>query len=300
MRPHFFARLLLLGTALIGVGTAGSAYAARAVSTKAGSTPEIGVAPGEDSTALRVCADPNYLPFSNKAGEGFENKIAEIVAKAMGRKLVYYWSSERGPGGYPNFLADALDVGNCDVVMSLPAGDPEEGGTDPYYESAYVFISKKADTRAQAVTAMSSPALRAMKIGVQDDTTPVSAIQMLGLVDNAVSFDVADDPNVSPRILLDAVKSGQVDIVVTWQPAIGAFLKDYPDLTIREVPPEFYGPGLPQVTYAYKIAMGVRKKDTGLRDALNTVINGHKQELSDALASSGVRFYSGKGAIPYN
>lgn len=276
MKHRSFAGLLLSGIAMLAAPMA--AYAAS----------------GEGASApadLKVCADPNYLPFSNKAGEGFENKVAEIVAKAMGRKLTYVWASERGEGGFGNFLADNLDAGKCDVVMSLPYGDGEDGYTDPYYESAYVFVTRKDEPKT--VIKMSSPALHSMKIGVLDDTTPVQALKILGLVDNAVGFDVAENPNTSPRDLLDAVKSHKVDVVVTWQPAIGGFLKDYPGLQTREVPPEEYGPGLPQVTYAYKISMGIRKDDTPLKTALNAVIKSHKSELDQALTSNGVKFYSG-------
>ncbi len=247
------------------------------------------------SNVLRVCADPDYLPFSNRNGEGFQNKVAEVVAKAMGRKLSYVWESERGQGGFTNFLADTLDAGRCDVVMDFPHGDEEDGYTKPYYQSAYVFVTRKSDNRA--VTAMTSPALAEMKIGFQDDTTPVEAIKMLGLIDNAVVFNVAESPRESPRAMLQAVQDGQVDVMITWQPAIGYFLKDYPDLRVREVPPEQYGPGLPQVNYAYKMSMGVRKNDNNLKEALDKVIDTHRAELDAALNDSGVKFYTGRHSV---
>ncbi|HJU11764.1 MAG TPA: hypothetical protein VJ728_12850, partial [Candidatus Binataceae bacterium] len=93
---------------------------------------------------LRVCADPDYLPFSNSAGEGFENKIAEFTAKNLQENLVEVWASTRGPGGFGEFLARNLDAGKCDAIMDMPYGSQEELTTDPYYISSYVFISKKA------------------------------------------------------------------------------------------------------------------------------------------------------------
>src|SRR3989449_8625189 len=92
--------------------------------------------------AFRVCADPDYLPYSNRAGDGFENKIAEAVAKALGERLEYTWENTRGRGGFPEFLARTLDADKCDVVMNLPYGSREELTTEPYYVSSYVFVFK--------------------------------------------------------------------------------------------------------------------------------------------------------------
>src|SRR5580700_11888264 len=94
--------------------------------------------------ALRVCADPDYLPYSNRAGAGFENKIAEAVAKALGETVEYTWASHRGHGGFPQFLSSTLDAKKCDVVMSIPYASREELTTRPYYISSYVFVFAKS------------------------------------------------------------------------------------------------------------------------------------------------------------
>ncbi len=93
--------------------------------------------------ALRVCADPDYLPYSNRAGEGFENKIAGAVAKALDETVEYTWASYRGHGGFPQFLSVTLDAKKCDVVMNIPYGSREELTTRPYYISSYVFVFDK-------------------------------------------------------------------------------------------------------------------------------------------------------------
>src|SRR5580765_8377278 len=108
-------------------------------------------------TPLRVCADPDYLPFSNRAGEGFENKIAQAVAKALNQKLEYVWASTRGQGGFPEFLARTLDAKKCDVVVDIPYGNREELTTQPYYISSYVFVFKKS--KKYDIKSMDSPAL---------------------------------------------------------------------------------------------------------------------------------------------
>jgi ABC-type amino acid transport substrate-binding protein len=99
-----------------------------------------GFAVRASAKVLRVCADPDYLPYSNRAGEGFENKIAEAVAKALGATVEYTSASYRGRGGFPQFLATTLDANKCDVVMNIPYGSREELTTRPYYVSSYVFV----------------------------------------------------------------------------------------------------------------------------------------------------------------
>src|SRR5690348_18047313 len=107
--------------------------------------------------ALSVCADPNYLPYSNRAGEGFENKIADTVAKALGESVDYTWASHRGHGGFPQFLSSTLDAKKCDVVISIPYGSREELTTRPYYISSYVFVFNK--DKHYDIANMDSPAL---------------------------------------------------------------------------------------------------------------------------------------------
>ncbi|HZU90678.1 MAG TPA: transporter substrate-binding domain-containing protein [Stellaceae bacterium] len=236
---------------------------------------------------LRVCADPDYMPFSNQAGEGFENQVAAFVAKALGRPLEYHWASYRGHGGFSNFLADNLDARKCDAVMDLPYGDVEESYTQPYYISSYVFVTKKGTQ----LSSLRSPELRTMKIGFEEDTPPEEALKFLGLTDNVVPFHIADNPNASPKSMLQAVEDGKIGVMITWEPAIGYFLKDYPDLTIAQVPGFQQGPGLPAERFTFAMAMGVREHDTALKDALDSVIKAHKAQLDAILARYNVKLY---------
>lgn len=270
------ARAAAVSAAAIAVSVGGFAQAANS-------------APTADSHVLRVCADPNYMPYSNKAGEGFENKVAELVAKAMGRKLEYRWASYRARGGFSNFLAENLDAKKCDVVMNLPYGDNEEGYTKPYYYSSYVFVTRK--DKHYHIRSMNSVSMRSIKIGFEAGTTPETAMKMLGLINNSVPFHIASNPNASPKSMLQAVQDDKVGVMITWEPAIGYFLKDYPDLQIARVPSEEYGPGLPAVNYTYGMAMGVRKHDTALKAELNKVIAAHKAQLAAVLAKYDVKLY---------
>src|ERR1700733_1195332 len=106
----------------------------------------------DPAKALGVCAAPDYLPYSNRAGAGFENKIAEAVAKALGETVEYTYASHRGHGGFSQFLASTLDAKKCDVVMSIPYGSQEELTTRPYYISSYVFVFAKS--RNYSLTSM--------------------------------------------------------------------------------------------------------------------------------------------------
>lgn len=250
-----------------------------------------------DTNVLRICADPNYLPFSNKAGEGFENKISDILAKSMGRKPEYVWASYRGQGGFPNFLADYLEKGKCDMVMNLPYGDGEAGFTDPYYTSSYVFVSKKKNNFG--LRSMKMPVLRSIKIGYEDETTPETALKMLNLLPNATTYHIADDPSASPELMLQAVQDDKVGVLITWKPAIGDFLKKYPDLVVANVPTEGYAPGIPQVSYTYKMAIGVRLDDTKLKDELNTALNADKSQIDAILTQYDVGVEKSSTAGPW-
>jgi mxaJ protein len=241
------------------------------------------------ATALSVCADPDYLPYSNRSGEGFENKIAGAVAKALGETVEYTWASHRGHGGFTQFLSSTLDARKCDVVMSIPYGSREELTTRPYYISSYVFVfpkSKKYD-----ITSMDSPALKRLKVGFERETPAEDALKMRGFIPgtssgNVLGFDVSDEGGESPAIMLTALKNAQIDVLITWQPAIGAFLKAYPDLEVVTVP-NTRVLGAPE-QYSFPMSMGVREGDDALKKRLDEVIEKHQAELTSILTENGV------------
>ena len=246
--------------------------------------------------ALKVCADPNYMPFSDRAGQGFENKIAALIARAMHRKLEYRWASERGHGGFLNFLALNLDKHKCDVVMEMPYGDPNEGYTNSYYRSSYVFVSKKS--KHYHIDSMHSPILRNLRIGFESGTGVETALKITGLTRNGVAFHVASNPHISPKRMLEAVDDGKVGVMITWEPAVGYYLKSYPNLEVTRVPSEAEAPGLPKMPMSFSMAMAVRPHDTSLIKALNKVIKSDQAQIHQILAKYDVRLYpdeSGNG-----
>jgi mxaJ protein len=239
-----------------------------------------------ETGVLRVCADPNNLPFSNAAGEGLENALAEIVAGALGWDLRYTWHAQRR-----GFLRQTLNAGQCDVVMGLPNLDMLTT-TRPYYRSSYVFV-----TRADCDLTFSSikaPELRELRIGVHligDDgsnTPPAHALGEQGIVDNVVGYTVYGDyrEEAPPMRLLDAVVAGEIDVAAVWGP-LGGYYAGRSDVALRVVPITDTVEFLPLI-FQYSIAMGVRKDDDALRRRLDRVLSERRADIEALLERYGV------------
>jgi mxaJ protein len=239
------------------------------------------------ANTLKVCADPDYLPFSNRAGRGFENEVAEAVAKYLGDSVEYTWWSYRGNGGFDEFLSRTLNAGRCDLVMSLPYGSGEALTTAPYYISSYVFVFQR--DKKYDLLSMDSPILRQVKLGFEQETPPEDGLKLRGLIEGATPFDVSVHENESPRDMLDAVRDGRVDVMITWEPAVGSFLPDYPDLKVVPVPNE-RALGSPE-RYSFPMSMALRPNEMALAQRINAVIQDHKAELRTILEHHGVRLY---------
>ena len=233
---------------------------------------------------LRVCADPNNLPFSNKNREGFENKIAELVAHDMGAKVEYtWWAQRRG------FIRNTLNAGQCDVVIGVPASFDLTGVTTPYYRSSYVFVTRH--DRNIHVASYDDPILKKLRIGVQlvgDDganTPPVHALGQRGIRGNLKGYLVYGDyrqPNPPARIV-EAVATGEVDVAIVWGPLAGFFAARQPvRLDITPVSPQVDLPFMPQV---FDIAMGVRRDDKVLRERLDAILEREKKSITAILDS---------------
>jgi len=221
---------------------------------------------------LRVCADPNNLPFSNAAGEGFENRIAELLAKDLGASVHYtWWAQRRGA------VRNTLGAGDCDVIPGVASSSGNSGTTDPYYRSSYVFVSR-ADRKLSGVSSFDDPRLRTLVIGVQligDDganTPPAHALARRGMVDNVRGYMVYGDyrDRAPQSAVIDAVVAGDVDVAVVWGPTAGYFAARSPvPLRLLPVSPWLDGPQSPMV---FDISMGVRREDRTLRRELDRAL----------------------------
>ena len=229
---------------------------------------------------IRVCADPNNLPFSNQAEQGFENKLASILAADRGARLEYQWWAQRR-----GFVRNTLGAHTCDVVMGVPASFDPALTTQPYYRSSYVFVARRE--RHLGLGSLDDPRLRRLRIGVQmigDDfsnTPPAHALSNRGIVRNVVGYSVFGDySQPSPlSTIVEAVDRGEVDAAVVWGPAAGYFARGKP-LELTPIEPRQDSPSLP---FTFAIAMGVRRGDTALRDELNDFIARREADINRVL-----------------
>jgi quinoprotein dehydrogenase-associated probable ABC transporter substrate-binding protein len=241
----------------------------------------------ESTRQLRVCADPNNLPFSNQRGEGFENRIAEMLARDMHAKLSYtWWAQRRG------FIRNTLKACSCDVVIGLPSSFEMALTTSPYYRSTYVFVSRH--DRDLTIRSFDDPLLRTLKVGVQiigDDyanTPPAHALANRGIVSNVAGYTVYGDYSQEnpPARIIDAVVNGEVDVAIVWGPLAGYFARHQRiPLDIVPVSPQI---DLPYLPFVYDISMGVRRGDTLLRDELEAIILHRHNEIETILDEYGV------------
>ena len=236
---------------------------------------------------LRVCADPNNLPFSNEKQQGFENRIANLVAGDLGARVTYvWWAQHRG------FVRNTINQNRCDVIIGVPSSFERTRPTIPYYRSTYVFVTRR--DRHLKITSFDDPQLRRLRVGVQligDDgvnTPPAHALAKRGIIKNVKGYSVYADyrqPNPPARII-DAVASGDVDVAVAWGPMAGYFAHREPvALEIRPVSPQIDLPFLP---FVFDISMGVRRGNDGLRERLNAIIERRRGDIDRILAEFGV------------
>jgi quinoprotein dehydrogenase-associated probable ABC transporter substrate-binding protein len=236
---------------------------------------------------LRISADPNNLPFTNDRLEGFENKIAELLAREMQADLLYLWRAQRR-----GFFRQSLTEGECDVVLGVPARFEMALTTAPYYASSYCFVYRK--DKAWSIQSFDDPVLRNLKIGVQvvgDDGAnppPAHALGARGLIDNLVGYSVYGDyrQDNPPSRIVEGVAHGETDVAVVWGPLAGYFARRQPvELEVVPVSPARDRTGYPM---AFSVAMGVRKDNVKLRDEINAILERQRPEIEKILDEYGV------------
>lgn len=233
---------------------------------------------------LRVCADPNNLPFSNQAGEGFENRLARLFADEMGDRLEFtWWAQRRG------FIRNTLAAGRCDVVMGVPEGYGQALTTMPYYRSSYVFLYRK--DRHYQLHALDDPRLARLKIGVHvlgsDNPPPAMLLAQRGIIGNVRGYSIYGDyrnPN-PPAALVDAVARGDVDVAIAWGPLAGYFAERAMPL-LELVPVE--QPADATWPMQFSIAMAVRRNDHALKQRLDAILQRKRPQVEALLRRYGV------------
>jgi mxaJ protein len=236
---------------------------------------------------LRVCADPNNMPFSNDRGAGFENRIATLVARELGRPLEYFWLPQRR-----GFVRNSLNARRCDVVMGVPAQYGLLQATKAYYRSSYAFVSRR--DRHLRIDSFDAPSLERLTIGIQlgggdyDNPPAAQALASRRLVQNVRGFTVYGDysgPDPQ-REIIDAVADGRVDVAVVWGPLAGYYARHAS--TPIDVTPIAGAANGPSLRFTFDIAMGVRRDDSALRADLDAIITRHRDDIRRILRAYGV------------
>ena len=233
-----------------------------------------------DPNVLRVCADPRNLPLSNDKGEGFENKIAELLAARLQKRLAYTFFPQA-----TGFFRMTLGAHRCDVVMGYPQGDDLVQGTNPYMRTAYALVTK-AGSALEDVTTLADPRLKGKHIGIVAATPPATNMAANGLMANARPYALMIDTRIdsSAEAMIKDIASGAIDAGVLWGPMAGFHAKQAdPPLRVTPLVSETSGPRM-----TYRIGMGVRAADQNWKRLLNRFIQDNQAEVNAILLGYGV------------
>jgi len=229
-------------------------------------------------TALRVCADPANMPFSNKAGEGFENKIAELIAEKLDLPLRYFWFPQA-----VGFVRKTLGEKRCDVVIGYAQGHELVLNTNHYYVSSYVLVTKPDGPLAD-VTTLSDERLKGKRIGVMAGAPPATHMARYGLIGDAKGYRLMVDRRAeSPGDnMIEDLLGGEIEAAVLWGP-IGGNLAKQNDLTMTPLLGETGAPRM-----FYRITMGVRPGELVWKRKLNSLIRRNQTEIDAILSEYGL------------
>jgi mxaJ protein len=260
----------------------------------ANAQPDISWTPtGEE---LKVCAAEDEMPYSNKKGEGFENKLTRLLSKNLNRKIKYvYWKDPR------YFVRDFLNKGLCDVVIGIDAGDPRVLTTKPYYRSAYTFISREEDNLD--LKDWDSKVLRSVKrIGYIPGTPSEIMIRAIGRYSDTfnynkelVGFKSRRNQYVKYDVskIVNDISSGKAEVAVLWGPSAARYVKaSSVPLTMTVVPDNSTRADGQKVGQHYSTSMAVRKGETALLRQLNYFIKQQQSEIEELLEDEGIPLLS--------
>jgi quinoprotein dehydrogenase-associated probable ABC transporter substrate-binding protein len=234
---------------------------------------------------IRVCADPDNMPLSNQKGQGFEQRIAELIAKEWNSKIEYaWWPVRRG------FFSRALNGRYCDIAIEAPSGLDMAGVTKPYFRSGYVFVTRK--DRNLDLKSLADPRLKKLKIGVNilnsdaENTPPAMALSQYGVVGNLTGYYTFYTDSVRPEDIVSAVTKKDIDVAIVWGPLAGYFAKTASvPLVVQPLPER---DSLSDFPFRFNIAMGVRRRDKELRDSLQSFLDRRGPEIQSILKQYGI------------
>ena len=233
-----------------------------------------------DPKVFRVCGDPHDLPFSDTERKGFENKIADLLAKELGKSIAYAW--------YPNapgFVRNTLSVYKCDIIMGVPQGDDIVQVTNPYYHTTYALVFLPGHG-LDGVDTLADPRLKDKHIGIVAGTPPATNMVLDGLMAKAKPYPLVVDTRYdsSGAAMMHDLTAGTIDAGVLWGPLAGYFAKNAGvPVTVVPLLKEKNGPSM-----SYRIGMGVRFADANWKRELNRLIRAKQAEINAVLLQYGV------------
>jgi len=240
-----------------------------------------------DPKVFRVCADPNNLPFSNEAGEGFENKVAELFARKLGQATSYTYFPQ-----VVGFVRNTLNALRCDVIMGVAVGDTLVQTTNPYYRTTYALVFRPG-SGLDGIESLADPRLKPDHIGIVAGTPPATVLVKNGLMALARPYALVVDTRIdSPtRTMVNDIASGQIEAGVLWGPIAGFYAQQAtPKLTVAPLLKE------PE-QMDFRIAMGVRPSDQEWKRRLNRLIAENQPEIDRILQEYGVPLLDEQGKL---
>jgi quinoprotein dehydrogenase-associated probable ABC transporter substrate-binding protein len=239
---------------------------------------------------LRVCAEPDNMPFSNDKGEGFENKLAELIAERLGEDLEYTWFTEN-----TGYLPNTIGTGACDLVMGYAQGTDLIEDTNPYYHTSYVLITREDDEDLKGVESLSDPRLKQKRIGIFARTPPASILAMHGLTSHAKPFEntTGESQAQAAKAMIEEIAAGELDAGLLWGP-VGGYYAQRAEVPLRVTPlvKESAGP-----TTFYGITMGVRPNEPQFKHEINKVLADNQQDINVILQGYNVPLLDREGDV---
>jgi mxaJ protein len=238
-----------------------------------------------DQKEFKVCADPENMPYSNQKGEGFENKIAELLAKDLGKELTYeFWLDRQG------FLRNTINAQRCDVIMGMGSDVDNLRTSKPYYRSGYVFVYRKSSN--YNIKDWDSPDLRKGIIGIVGESPPTIPLRDHDLMGNAHPYRIQRDLNFPPSLMIDDLVAGKNDIAIIWGPIGGYFAKQSKEPLVVVPIPEFKSERNSFDTQKgkseFNISVAVRKKDKERMEMIQGALDRNQSKIMKILDDYGI------------
>ncbi len=234
----------------------------------------------EDPTEFKVCADPDNMPYSNSKQEGFEDKIAAVLAQELGKKLSFQYAYYR-----QGFLRNTLNANRCDYVMSTTSDNDSMRTSTPYYRSGFVFVYRKSS--GYNISDWDAPDLRKGIIGIVGQSPPTRPLADHNLMENARPYRLQRDLNFPPSQLIDDLVKGDIDVAIVWGPIAGYFAKQAAIPLVIVPIPEYEDKNV-KGKENWNISIGVRNKDKARAEELNKAIASRQADIDKILDSYGV------------